>query len=102
MNWNEVKDVEDDEFGVDVVGESDRLVGKTYGAVSRVLSGAFWPSMGKRLIYGISDDVNVGDPVNPGEWDEWLLVGAPESPPDDTLVPRVDGQGVSRGAPWME
>lgn len=41
MNWNEVNDVEDDEFGVDVVGESDRLVGKTYGAVSRVLSGAF-------------------------------------------------------------
>jgi hypothetical protein len=70
VNWNDVKDVDDDEPGVDVDGESDRLLGKIYGAVSRVLSGAFWSSIGNRLRYGISDDVSVGDPAKPGEWDE--------------------------------
>ncbi len=62
----------EDEGGVvDALGdlESDLLFGNTYGAVSRLFSGTFWSSAGKRLTYDISADVRVGDSTKPGEFE---------------------------------
>jgi hypothetical protein len=76
VNWKgEVRDVLEDDGGVETVGERDRLFEKTYGAVSRLFSEVFCSSTWYRCTYVISDDVRVGE--YPGDCDEPLLAGAP-------------------------
>lgn len=81
--------IDDEDPGVDVAGDRDRLLGKTYGAVSRLLNDTFCSSTGNRVTYGISGEVMPGVSACPGERDEWLLVAAPDSPPEDVLSPIV-------------
>lgn len=75
VNWKgEVRDVLEDDGGVETVGERDRLFEKTYGAVSRLFNGTLCSSTWYRCTYDISDDVRVGE--YPGDCDEPSLAGA--------------------------
>lgn len=94
----------DEEDGVVLLGEMDRLPGpgNTYGAVSRLFAGtlASSPNLGVKGTERSEDEVKVGDSPKLGELEEFTLGGGPDSPPDDDAFwPMFWGQEWSRWEP---